>query len=171
MLRSSDHPKGFFPQQDTGALVGGLQGPQDASFSGDGRLDQTAGWGHKKRSRGRQCDCLHRRRRYHQFRLIYIALKPLAQRPPKSGAADIINRLRPKMNKLPVASAFLQAAQDLRIGGRGSNALYQYTIQCDNVQDLSKWGPILLTEMKKLPGHAGRQLGPAEQRTLGVRDL
>jgi len=47
---------------------------------------------------------------------IYIALKPLAQRPPKSGAADIINRLRPKMNKLPVASAFLQAAQDLRIG-------------------------------------------------------
>jgi multidrug efflux pump len=70
---------------------------------------------------------------------IYIALKPLAER--KIGAADIINRLRPKMNRLPVASAFLQAAQDLRIGGRGSNALYQYTIQCDNVQDLSKWGP------------------------------
>jgi multidrug efflux pump len=56
------------------------------------------------------------------------------------------------MNRLPVASAFLQAAQDLRIGGRGSNALYQYTIQCDNVQELTKWGPILLGEMKKLPG-------------------
>ena len=56
------------------------------------------------------------------------------------------------MNRLPVASAFLQAAQDLRIGGRGSNALYQYTIQCDNVEDLSHWGPILLAEMKKLPG-------------------
>jgi multidrug efflux pump len=51
-----------------------------------------------------------------------------------------------------VASAFLQAAQDLRIGGRSTNALYQYTIQSDNVQDLQKWGPILLGEMKKLPG-------------------
>jgi multidrug efflux pump len=81
---------------------------------------------------------------------IYISLKPLNER--KVSAADIINRLRPKMSRLPVASAFLQAAQDLRIGGRGGNALYQYTIQCDNVQDLSKWGPILLAEMKKLPG-------------------
>jgi multidrug efflux pump len=81
---------------------------------------------------------------------IYIALKPLNER--KIGAPDIINRLRPKMNRLPVASAFLQAAQDLRIGARGGGALYQYTIQSDNVQDLSKWGPILLAEMKKLPG-------------------
>jgi multidrug efflux pump len=56
------------------------------------------------------------------------------------------------MGRLPVASAFLQAAQDLRIGGRGSNALYQYTIQSDNVADLSKWGPILLAQMKTLPG-------------------
>jgi multidrug efflux pump len=81
---------------------------------------------------------------------IYTALKPLNVR--KVSAADIINRLRPKMNRLPVASAYLQAAQDLRIGGRGGNALYQYTIQCDNVEDLSKWGPILLAEMKKLSG-------------------
>ena len=65
---------------------------------------------------------------------------------------DIINRLRPKMNRLPVASAFLQAAQDLRIGGRGSNALYQYTLQADNVPDLAHWGPILLAQMKRLPG-------------------
>ncbi len=65
---------------------------------------------------------------------------------------EIINRLRPKMNRLPVASAFLQAAQDLRIGGRGSNALYQYTLQADNVPDLAKWGPILLTQMRRLPG-------------------
>ena len=54
---------------------------------------------------------------------------------------EIINRLRPKLNRLPVASAFLQAAQDLRIGGRSSAALYQYTIQSDNVQDLAHWGP------------------------------
>jgi multidrug efflux pump len=51
-----------------------------------------------------------------------------------------------------VASAFLQAAQDLRIGGRSSNAMYQYTLQSDTVQDLSKWGPIILGEMKRLPG-------------------
>ena len=143
-------PKGFFPQQDTGAIVGGLQGPQDASFPlmndsikqivGVIKSDPavanviafTGGGGATNSG------------------FIYTALKPLNER--KIGAADIINRLRPKMNRLPVASAFLQAAQDLRIGGRGGNALYQYTIQCDNVADLSKWGPILLAEMKKLPG-------------------
>ncbi len=81
---------------------------------------------------------------------MYVALKPLEER--KIGAAEIINRLRPKLNRLPVASAFLQAAQDLRIGGRGSNALYQYTMQADNVTDLFQWGPILLAQMKKLPG-------------------
>ena len=58
----------------------------------------------------------------------------------------MINRLRPKLNRLPVASAFLQAAQDLRIGGRSSNALYQYTIQSDDVKELSHWGPILLAK-------------------------
>jgi multidrug efflux pump len=81
---------------------------------------------------------------------INIALKPLNER--KVTAPAIIDRLRPKMNRLPVASAFLQAAQDLRIGGRSSNAMYQYTIQSDNVEDLSHWGPILLAGMQKLPG-------------------
>ena len=56
------------------------------------------------------------------------------------------------MNRLPVASAFLQSVQDLRVGGRSSNAMYQYTIQSDTVQDLSKWAPIMLAEMKRLPG-------------------
>ena len=51
-----------------------------------------------------------------------------------------------------MASAFLQPVQDLRIGGRSSNAMYQYTIQSDTVQDLSKWAPIMLAEMKRLPG-------------------
>jgi len=81
---------------------------------------------------------------------IYVALKPLNER--KDTAPVIINRLRPKLNRLPVASAFLQAAQDLRIGGRSSNALYQYTIQSDNVEDLAHWGPVLLAGMQKLPG-------------------
>jgi multidrug efflux pump len=142
-------PKGFFPQQDTGAIVGAVQGPQDASFPlmdnsvlqlvdvikadpGVSHVNAYTGGGALNGG------------------FIYIALKPLAQR--KVDAAAIINRLRPKLNRLPVAQAFLQASQDIRIGGRQSAALYQYTIQADNVNDLNKWGPILLANMKKLPG-------------------
>ena len=158
-------PKGFFPQQDTGAITGGVQGPQDASFavmdnsvrqlvgvikSDPAVANVTAYTGGNGATNGG---------------FIYIALKPLNER--KVSTAEIINRLRPKLNRLPVASAFLQAAQDLRIGGRSSNALYQYTIQCDNVLDLSKWGPILLSEMKKLPGlqdvNSDQQNGGREQ--------
>jgi multidrug efflux pump len=140
-------PKGFFPQQDTGALVGGVQGPQDASFpvmdqsiqalvrtiKADPAVANVVGYVGTGNGG-----------------FIYTALKPLNQR--KIGAPEIINRLRPKLNHLPVASVFLQAAQDLRIGGRGSNALYQYTIQADNVTDLAHWAPILLAQVKKLPG-------------------
>ncbi|MGH9698852.1 MAG: efflux RND transporter permease subunit, partial [Candidatus Acidiferrales bacterium] len=143
-------PKGFFPQQDTGAIVGGVQGPQDASFTvmddsvrrlvnvikaDPGVANVNAYTGGNGASNGG---------------FIYMALKPLDER--KVSAAQIINRLRPKLNHLPVASAFLQASQDIRIGGRSSNALYQYTIQSDNVQDLTHWGPILLAQMKKLSG-------------------
>ena len=140
-------PKGFFPQQDTGALVGGVQGPQDASFpvmnqsvqaivktvKADPAVANVIGYVGTGNGG-----------------FIYVALKPLNQR--KIDAPGIINRLRPKLNRLPGASVFLQAAQDLRIGGRGSNALYQYTIQADNVSDLAHWAPILLTQVKKLPG-------------------
>ena len=143
-------PKGFFPQQDTGAITGGVQGPQDSSFPAmDNSIKQIVGviksdpavanviaftGGSGATNTG----------------FIYIALKPLAVRTVS--AAQVIARLRPKLNRMPVASAFLQAAQDLRIGGRGGNAMYQYTLQSDNVKDLSKWGPTLLKEMKRLPG-------------------
>jgi multidrug efflux pump len=143
-------PKGFFPEQDTGAITGGVQGPQDASFpTMDSSTQQivavikndpavanviafTGGGGATNTGH------------------IYIALKPLAVR--KVSATEIIARLRSKLNRMPVASTFLQAAQDLRIGGRSGNAEYQYTIQSDNIQDLSKWGPVLLKQMKGLPG-------------------
>jgi multidrug efflux pump len=143
-------PKGFFPQQDTGAVVGAVQGPQDSSFPvmdnslrqltgvirSDPAVDNVIGFtGGQGPSNGG---------------FIYIALKPLEVR--KAGAAEIIDRLRPQLNRLPVASAYLQAAQDLRIGGRSSYALYQYTIQSDNVKELSQWGQILLAQMKTLPG-------------------
>ncbi len=143
-------PKGFFPQQDTGTLAGSVQGPQDASFAvmnnsikqlvnvikADPAVENVNAYtGGNRTSNGGS---------------IFIALKPLNVR--KVSAAQVINRLRPKLNRLPVASAYLQASQDLRIGGRMSAALYQYTIQSDNVQDLAHWGPILLAQMKKLPG-------------------
>jgi multidrug efflux pump len=143
-------PKGFFPQQDTGAITGGVQGPQDSSFPAmDASIKQIVGvikadpavqnviaftGGNGATNAG----------------FIYMALKPLNVR--KVSAANVINRLRPKLARLPIASTFLQAAQDLRIGGRQSNAMYQYTLQADNVQDLSTWGPTLLREMKRLPG-------------------
>jgi multidrug efflux pump len=143
-------PKGFFPVQDTGALNGGMQGPQDASFpSMNDSLQKIVGvikadpavanviaftGGGGATNTGN----------------VYVALKPLSVR--KVSATQIIARIRPKLNRMPVASVFLQAAQDLRIGGRGSNAMYQYTLQADNVQDLSHWGPILLREIRKLPG-------------------
>src|SRR5205823_5499270 len=73
---------------------------------------------------------------------IYLALKPLEQR--KKSASDVINELRPKLASVPGATVFVQAGQDLRIGGRQSSSQYQYTIQSDNLDDLVQWGPILL---------------------------
>ena len=159
-------PKGFFPQQDTGAIVGGVQGPQDSSFPAmDHSIRQLVGV-IKSDAAVANVTAYTGGNGATNGGFIYIALKPLNER--KIGAPQIINRLRPKLNRLPVASAFLQASQDLRIGGRSSNALYQYTIQCDNVQDLSKWGPILLTEMKKLPG---LQDVNSDQQNGGLEEL
>ncbi len=143
-------PKGFFPVEDTGAISGGVRGPQDSSFPAtNNALQQIIGvikndpavanvtgfcGGGGATNTGS----------------INIALKPLAER--NVSAAQVIDRLRPQLNRLPGASAFLQPVQDLRIGGRSGNAMYQYTIQTDTVQDLSKWGPILQSAMKRLPG-------------------
>jgi multidrug efflux pump len=149
-------PTGFFPQQDTGVIMGQVQGPQDASFpfmnfssiSLVNIVKADPAVAHVNAYTGSG-----------NGGFMFIALKPLGRSCKESlkcavrqtSAMDVINRLRPKMNRLPVASAFLQPAQDLRIGGRGSSALYQYTIQADNIADLYQWGPILLANMAKLP--------------------
>ena len=143
-------PKGFFPQQDNGTIMGGIQGSQDASFpamqsaavrfvraiTNDPAVQNvvafTGGGGAANSG------------------FIFMALKPLEER--KAGADQVIARLRPKLGTVPGASLFLQAGQDLRIGGRQSSAQYQYTIQSENLDDLVKWGPILLEQMKKLHG-------------------
>jgi multidrug efflux pump len=145
-------PKGLFPQQDTGQLQGSMRGPQDASFPDlnasllqaervvkrDPAVQNVMGFtgGGGATNTGN----------------MFVILKPLNQRPPNSSAAQVINRLRPGLSRITAASTFLQAAQDLRIGGRGGNAMYQYTIQADNVDDLQTWGPKLLAAMTKLPG-------------------
>ncbi|WP_260736141.1 efflux RND transporter permease subunit [Tunturiibacter lichenicola] len=143
-------PKGFFPQQDTGSLAGGVQGPQDSSFPAMNESIIQLGNVIKSDPAVQNVIAFTGGQGASNSGNIFVALKPLNIR--KIGAPDIINRLRPKLNRLPVASAFLQASQDLRIGGRNSNALYQYTIQADNLTDLKTWGPRLLAEMKKLPG-------------------
>jgi multidrug efflux pump len=143
-------PKGFFPTEDTGALSGSVQGPQDSSFPAMNNAIQQIGGVIKKDSAVDNVIAFTGGNGATNTGSLYVALKPQAAR--KANAAQIIDRLRPQLSRLPVASAFLQSVQDLRIGGRSSNAMYQYTIQSDNMQDLTKWGPILLSEMKRLPG-------------------
>ena len=144
-------PKGFFPVEDTGAMAGAVQGPQDSSFPAMNNAIQQIGAVIKSDPGVQNVIAFTGTQGATNTANMFVALKPLNQRDGSS-ATQIINRVRPKLNRLPVASSFLQAVQDLRIGGRASNAMYQYTIQADNVQDLSKWGPLLLAQMKKLPG-------------------
>jgi multidrug efflux pump len=144
-------PKGFFPQQDTGRMAGGIQGAQDSSFSAmKQRMTRfvdivkadpgvanvvafTGSGGGTTTNTGR----------------MFISLKPLEER--KVSADEIIRRLRRQLASVEGASLFLQATQDLRVGGRGGNAQYQYTIQSENLEDLVKWGPLLLDQLKKVP--------------------
>jgi multidrug efflux pump len=141
-------PFGFFPQQDNGTVFGGIQGPQDTSFQAmqvtirrivdTVKLDPgvqnvmafTGGGGATNSGN------------------IFLALKPVQER--KISASQVIDRLRPQLQAVSGANTFMQAGQDLRIGGRGSSAQYQYTIQSDNLQDLVQWGPVLLQQMRKM---------------------
>jgi multidrug efflux pump len=143
-------PKGFFPVEDTGAIQGSVRGPQDASFAAMNDSIQQIARVIKNDPAVENVTAFTGGGGATNNGSMYIALKPLAER--KVSATQIIDRLRPQLNRLPVASAFLQSVQDLRIGGRSGNAMYQYTIQSDTVQDLSKWGPIILDAMKRLPG-------------------
>ncbi len=149
-------PTGFFPQQDTGVIGGSIQGPQDASFpfmnfstvSLVKIVKNDPAVAHVLAYTGNG-----------NAGFMFVALKQLGsscKEGPKcdvrqTSAADVINRLRKPMNSLPLASAFLQANQDIRMGGRSGGAMYQYTIQADNIADLTQWGPIMLASMAKLP--------------------
>jgi multidrug efflux pump len=159
-------PKGFFPEEDTGSITGAVRGPQDSSFPAMDDSIQKIGAVIKNDPAVANVIAFTGGNGATNTGSLYIALKSLAER--NASADQIINRLRPQLNRLPVASAFLQPVQDLRIGGRSSNAMYQYTIQTDNVQDLSTWGPKILDQMKRLPG---LQDVSADQQDGGLDEL
>jgi multidrug efflux pump len=159
-------PKGFFPVEDTGAISGSVRGPQDSSFPAMDNSIRQIGGVIKNDPAVANVIAFTGGGGATNTGSLYVALKPLAER--KVSATQIINRLRPKLNRLPVASAFLQSVQDLRIGGRSSNAMYQYTLQSDNVQDLSKWAPIILNQMQHL---AGLQDVSSDQQNGGLDEM
>jgi multidrug efflux pump len=141
-------PKGFFPQQDNGRIQGTIQADQDTSFqamdkimlpminivAADPAVDEVngqTGGGNSSSAR------------------VFISLKPLAER--KISADLVIARLRPKLAKVSGATLFLQAAQDLRVGGRQSNAQYQFAMRGDNLDDLIQFAPKMVQQLKTIP--------------------
>ena len=161
-------PKGFFPQQDTGRLSGNIQASQDMSFQAirqkltevveiiksDPAVDTVMGFsgggGGSTTNSGR----------------MFISLKPLEER--KLSADQVIARLRPKLAKVPGAPTFLQAVQDLRIGGRASSAQYQYTLQSVNLAELNTWAPKVERKLRTLPELADVN---SDQQDKGLQSL
>lgn len=144
-------PKGFFPSQDTGLITGVLEASQDTSFAAMSRHQLEAGRivatdpgvasvGMAVGSSGGQTLNTGR---------MFITLKPRDERD--ASAAQIIDRLRPKLAALEGANLYLQAAQDINVGGRSSATQYQYTLQDADVVELNQWATKLLTKFKTLP--------------------
>jgi multidrug efflux pump len=143
-------PKGFFPPQDTGAIAGAVLGPEDASYQAMNAAMQQIGAVIRSDPGVANVITFTGTSGATNTGVVYVALRPLDRR--KASATQIIDRLRPALGRVAAASTFLQAVQDLRIGGRLSNATYQYTIQSDAVEGLARWGPVLLRAMRRLPG-------------------
>ena len=144
-------PKGFFPQQDTGRLIGSIQADQDISFPAmrdkmreyvDLVMTDPAvanvvafmGGNQNTTNTGR----------------MFVVLKPLEER--QLSADRVIERLRAKVARIPGANLFLQAVQDLRIGGRGSNAQFQYTLQSTELPELNAFAPQMLARLRGIEG-------------------
>jgi multidrug efflux pump len=158
-------PKGFFPQQDTGVLAGGMQGPQDASFYAMQRAVRQAIDIIKADPGVQNAMGFTGGQGAPNGGFTFIALKPLNERV---GAQQIMDRLRPKLAAVPGAATYLRLVQDIRVGGRQSNAQYQYTLQAETVDDLQKYGPLLLQQMRHTPGFADVQ---TDQQNRGLQAL
>jgi multidrug efflux pump len=142
-------PKGFFPQQDTGRVVGSVQADQDISFAAmkqkmqqfvkivmhDNNIQTIVGFagGNTAKNQGR----------------MFITLKPKGNER-KLTADQVIGEMRHKLAAVPGATLFMQSAQDLTIGGRQSQAQYQYTLQGEDLKELSTWAPRLLQKLRTL---------------------
>jgi multidrug efflux pump len=145
-------PKGFFPQQDTGRLMGSVQASQDISFpamrekvlkfltivKSDPAVDSVSGFVGGGPGGGSVNSAFS-----------FIMLKPLEQRGVS--ADQVIERLRPKLSEVPGATQFMQTAQEIRVGGRMGNAQYQYTLSADSLKDLNEWTPKMLDALRELP--------------------
>jgi multidrug efflux pump len=145
-------PKGFFPQQDNGRLNGTIIADQDTSFQSmegtllrmvqivqsDPAVDSVTG---STGGSGGNGNTINQAR-------VNIQLKPLAER--KVSVYDVIERLRPKLSVIRGSNLFLQAAQDVRVGGRNSAATYQFTMRGDNVQDLTTYGRPMLEALRRV---------------------
>lgn len=141
-------PKTFFPEQDTGRLMGFIQADQSISFQAmrgklqdfmrivreDPAVDNVTGFTGGSRTNSGS---------------MFISLKPLSER--HESAQQVIARLRGKLAKEPGASLFLMAVQDVRVGGRQANASYQYTLLADELSELRTWGPKILEALSALP--------------------
>ena len=138
-------PKGFFPEQDNGRMNGSVLADQDTSFQAlDSILLRMIDI---VRADPGVADALGFTGGANSAR-IFISLKPLDVR--KETAQQIIARLRPRLAKVPGATLYLQAAQDVRIGGRQSSAEYQFTMQGDNLTDLAVYSPKMLEKLKSV---------------------
>ena len=143
-------PKGFFPQQDTGLITGITEGGQDISFAEMSRLQAQIGGIVQKdpavasiaMAVGGGGSALNNGR-------MFITLKPRNERDVS--AQQIIARLRPQFEKLEGARVFLQAAQDVRLGGRATRTQFEYTLQDPNLAELNTWAPKILEKLKTLP--------------------
>ena len=144
-------PKGFFPQQDTGLIIGTSEAAQDISFTDAVRRQRALA-----RDRHEGSCCRHRRHglgatgtQTQNNGRFFITLKPRNQRDVT--ADEVIRRLRPQLAKVEGAALFLQAAQDINVGGRPTRTQYQYTLQDADLDELNQWAPKILDKMRTLP--------------------
>jgi HAE1 family hydrophobic/amphiphilic exporter-1 len=160
-------PKGFFPQQDTGIISGLSDAPQYISFDEMVRrqhklLDVVA----KDPDIASYGTGLGGNRPINNG-FVVIGLKPRSERG--ASADEIINRLRPQLAKVQGATLFMQAAQDLNVGGRTTRTQYQYTLQDSDINELNEWAPKLLKELQKLP--MLRDVASDQQTSSGMVSL
>jgi multidrug efflux pump len=142
-------PKGFFPQQDTGRLNGSIQADQNTSYQAMDRrvrrfvdiVMQDPGVEYVQAYAGGDSTSNTGR--------MFANLKPRGQRD--ASADEIIARLRPKLAQVPGATLYLQANQDLRIGGRAAASQYQYTLRGDDVRELQDWAPRVMERLRGVP--------------------